>query len=70
MKPLGSTNNVVFLSDVDNTLRDNDAVGEYLRHHLATAIGKRGRDQYFAILEALREESRAVPSPHQVSRSW
>jgi hypothetical protein len=56
MKPLGSANDVVFLFDVDNTLLDNDTIVEDLRRYLAAAFGKRSRDRYFAILEALREE--------------
>lgn len=46
----------VFLLDVDNTLLDNDAVQEDLRHHLASEFGAQSRDRYWAILEQLRAE--------------
>jgi FMN phosphatase YigB (HAD superfamily) len=51
-----STNEVVFLFDVDNTLLDNDRVQEDLRNHLEGEFGAKSRDRYWAILEELRSE--------------
>lgn len=51
-----SPDDVVFLLDCDNTLLDNDAVQEDLRHHLATEFGSERRDRYWAIFEQLRRE--------------
>jgi FMN phosphatase YigB (HAD superfamily) len=50
------TNKVVFLLDVDNTLLDNDAVGDDLRAYLEREFGAAARDRYFAIFEQLRTE--------------
>jgi FMN phosphatase YigB (HAD superfamily) len=51
-----STNAVVFLFDVDNTLLDNDRVVNDLRQHIENEFGAATRDRYFAILEGLRSE--------------
>jgi FMN phosphatase YigB (HAD superfamily) len=47
---------VVFLLDVDNTLLDNDAIQEDLKHHLQEAYGRDARDRYWRILEDLFSE--------------
>jgi FMN phosphatase YigB (HAD superfamily) len=47
---------VVYLVDVDNTLVDNDAVIEDLRHHLVEAFGIDSERRYWAIFEDLRSE--------------
>src|SRR5512135_2521113 len=48
--------NVVFLFDVDNTLLDNDSVGNDLRHYIEREFGPESKDRYFAIMEELRAE--------------
>ena len=50
------TDDVVFLLDVDNTLLDNDRFGADLGDRLAQAFGTDGRERYWAIFNALREE--------------
>jgi len=47
---------VVYLLDVDNTLVDNDAIIEDLRHHLAEAFGAESGRRYWEIFEELRAE--------------
>jgi haloacid dehalogenase-like hydrolase len=47
---------VIFLFDVDNTLLDNDRVSADLRQHLVREVGFGRADQYFGILEQLRNE--------------
>ena len=51
-----STDRVVFLFDVDNTLLDNDHVEADLRRQLESQFGAESRDRYFAIFEELRAE--------------
>jgi FMN phosphatase YigB (HAD superfamily) len=51
-----SSNEVVFLFDVDNTLLDNDRVQDDLRNHLERGFGAESRDRYWAIFEELRAE--------------
>src|SRR5215470_13474801 len=51
-----TTNNVVFLFDVDNTLLDNDYVTADLKSHLDREVGFERQQQYFAIFEQLRAE--------------
>lgn len=51
-----STNEVVILFDVDNTLLDNDRVVDDLGEHLEGEFGAESRDRYFAIFEELRDE--------------
>jgi len=51
-----SSNKVVFLFDVDNTMLDNDRVQDDLRNHLEHEFGAETRDRYFAILEELYAE--------------
>ena len=51
-----SSNHVVFLFDVDNTLLDNDSVAADLQRHLATEIGAAGAQEYWEIFEQLRTE--------------
>src|SRR4051794_2737603 len=46
----------VFLFDVDNTLLDNDRVGQDLRRHLDAHFGQARRERYFAIFEELRKQ--------------
>ena len=50
------TGDIVFLLDVDNTLLDNDRFGADLGDRLAQAFGADGRERYWAIFNALREE--------------
>ena len=47
---------VVFLLDVDNTLLDNDAVIDDLRHHVSDAFGAECGQRYWEIFENLRRE--------------
>ena len=47
---------VVFLVDVDDTLLDNDAVIEDLRHHLSQTVGSACQEDYWRQFEALRRE--------------
>jgi len=51
-----STDRVVYLLDVDNTLLDNDAVIEDLRRHLAGVFGADCEQRYWVIFEELRRE--------------
>jgi FMN phosphatase YigB (HAD superfamily) len=51
-----STQDIVFLFDIDNTLVDNDHVQADLKQHLATTYGPDARDRYWEILEELRTE--------------
>jgi FMN phosphatase YigB (HAD superfamily) len=46
----------VFLFDVDNTLLDNDRVSADLRRFLIREVGAGRADQYFDLLERLRDE--------------
>jgi FMN phosphatase YigB (HAD superfamily) len=48
-----TSNQTVFLVDVDNTLLDNDRIQADLRHHLEREFGAACRDRYWAILEQL-----------------
>ena len=47
---------MVFLLDVDNTLLDNDRFGADLGNRLAKGFGADGRERYWALFNALREE--------------
>jgi len=47
---------IVFLLDVDNTLFDNDRFGADLGDRLERAFGVAGRQRYWTIYNALREE--------------
>ena len=51
-----TSQDVVFLFDVDNTLVDNDRVQDDLRKHLERESGPESRDRYWAIFEQLRTE--------------
>lgn len=51
-----TTNEVVFLLDVDNTLLDNDRFGADLDARLEQAFGAGERDRYRAIYDELRDE--------------
>jgi len=53
---LTSPADLVFLLDVDNTLLDNDAVIEHLRHHLRQTFGDECERRYWEIFEQLRDE--------------
>ena len=48
-----TSNPIVFLVDVDNTLLDNDRIQVDLRRHLEREFGAGCRDRYWAILEQL-----------------
>lgn len=49
-----TTNKVVFLFDVDNTLLDNDRVTADLKRYLEAEVGSERQQRYFAIFEQLR----------------
>ena len=51
-----TTNNVVFLFDVDNTLLDNDRVTADLKRYLECEVGAERQQRYFAIFEQLRAQ--------------
>ena len=51
-----TSQDLVFLFDVDNTLVDNDRVQNDLRKHLECESGPENRDRYWAIFEQLRAE--------------
>ena len=51
-----TSQDIVFLFDVDNTLVDNDYVQNDLRKHLERESGPENRDRYWAIFEQLRTE--------------
>jgi FMN phosphatase YigB (HAD superfamily) len=51
-----TSDSVVFLFDCDNTLLDNDRMQDDLRVRLASEFGAAGRDRYWKIFEALRDE--------------
>jgi FMN phosphatase YigB (HAD superfamily) len=51
-----SSNEFVFLFDVDNTLLDNDRVQDDLNRHLEREFGAERRDRYWTIFEGLRAE--------------
>ena len=51
-----SANAIVFLLDVDNTLFNNDRFGADLGNRLEQAFGVAGRERYWTIYNALREE--------------
>ena len=51
-----SAQEIVFLLDVDNTLFDNDRFGADLGERLEQAFGGAGRQRYWTIYSALREE--------------
>jgi FMN phosphatase YigB (HAD superfamily) len=51
-----SSNEIVFLFDVDNTLLDNDRVQDDLSNHLESEFGAETRDRYWTIFEGLRAE--------------
>ncbi|MFN8511094.1 MAG: HAD family hydrolase [Thermomicrobiales bacterium] len=53
---MSTTDPVVFLLDVDNTLLDNDRVSRDLRDHLTAAFGAACQEHYWAIFEELRAE--------------
>ena len=46
----------IFLFDVDNTLLDNDRIEADIGGHLEDEYGAAGRDRFWAIFEALRDE--------------
>jgi FMN phosphatase YigB (HAD superfamily) len=47
---------VVFLLDVDNTLLDNDSIEAELKAHLDLKFGRKSREKYWEVFEALRQE--------------
>jgi FMN phosphatase YigB (HAD superfamily) len=49
-----TTDKVVFLFDVDNTLLDNDRIVADLMHHLEREIGPERQQRYWEIFEELR----------------
>src|SRR5215470_12146634 len=53
---MNSTNRLVFLFDVDNTLLDNDKVTAHLKRHLQEQVGAKRQESYWEIFEQLRSE--------------
>jgi hypothetical protein len=53
---MNSTNRLVFLFDVDNTLLDNDHVTADLKRHLQEQVGQERQQCYWDIFEQLRSE--------------
>jgi len=51
-----SSNDVVFLFDVDNTLLDNDHVLKDLRAHMMREFGEANSTRYWQVFESLRAE--------------
>lgn len=51
-----SSDQVVFLLDVDNTLLNNDAIEASLKEHLTEEFGAGNCDRYWSLLEELRTE--------------
>ena len=47
---------IVFLFDVDNTLLDNDRIEADIGLHVEQEFGVGGRDRFWALFEALRDE--------------
>jgi FMN phosphatase YigB (HAD superfamily) len=46
----------VFLFDVDNTLLDNDAIADDLKHYLRREVGQEQEERYWAAFERIRAE--------------
>lgn len=53
---MSTTEEIVFLFDVDNTLLENDRVTQDLKDHLTREFGPDNEDRYWEIFEALRAE--------------
>jgi FMN phosphatase YigB (HAD superfamily) len=53
---MSAADGVVILFDVDDTLLDNDALQDDLSTHLERTLGAAGRERYWSIFEALRDE--------------
>ena len=51
-----SSNRIVFLFDVDNTLLDNDRVTADLKRHLEQQVGPERQQRYWQFFEELREK--------------
>ena len=51
-----TTESLVFLIDVDNTLLDNDRIIEDLKDHLTREVGTSCAERYWVIFEDLRDE--------------
>jgi FMN phosphatase YigB (HAD superfamily) len=51
-----SSNPIVFLFDVDNTLLNNDRIAEDLQRHMTTAFGAERQKRYWVLFEELREQ--------------
>ncbi|MGH8307068.1 MAG: HAD family hydrolase [Gammaproteobacteria bacterium] len=51
-----TTEDIVFLLDVDDTLLNNDAIEADLNDHLAHEFGAENRDRYWSLFEELRDE--------------
>jgi len=56
VKATETTNGIVFLFDVDNTLIDNDRVAADLKRHLKETVGEGCEQRYWDIFEKLRAE--------------
>jgi FMN phosphatase YigB (HAD superfamily) len=53
---MNNSSQLIFLSDVDNTLLDNDRLQQHLGEYLARNYGSQASERYFEIFEALRLE--------------
>jgi FMN phosphatase YigB (HAD superfamily) len=53
---MNNSSQIIFLSDVDNTLLDNDRLQQHLGEHLTHNYGSQASERYFEIFEALRLE--------------
>ena len=53
---MASSNGIVYLLDVDNTLLDNDRVHDDFATQLTHEFGAAGRDRYWGLYETLRTE--------------
>ena len=56
MNAVDAMNPLLFLLDVDNTLLDNDRIGQDVSDHLVQVFGRQVCDRYWRILEQLRQE--------------
>jgi hypothetical protein len=53
---VATSNPIVFLFDVDNTLLNNDRVAEDLQRHMTKAFGADRQKRYWVLFEELREQ--------------
>jgi FMN phosphatase YigB (HAD superfamily) len=53
---LATSNPIVFLFDVDNTLLNNDRVADDLQRHMTKAFGAERQKRYWVLFEELRDQ--------------